>query len=314
MSADLHAIDWLLRYQHGVLSRAQAISAGMTLAQVRHRVRAGGPWQRLLPGVYLTSTGAPTWEQRQVAALLSAGPASMITGTAALLSHRISSPAPGLVDVLVPMRCKRASCDFVVFHRTRRLPAAFACDGPLRFALPARAVADAVRDLTELSAARAIVGSAVQKRRCSVADLVTELRAGPVRGSASLRAALAEVADGVRSAAEGDFRRLILRSGLPRPLFNATLLLDGRLLAIADAWWPQAGLVVEIDSREWHLSPADWEQTMHRHARMTAAGLRVLHVSPRQVRDEGKDVLQLIASAHRTGRRVPDVTWRPAAA
>jgi len=74
-----------------------------------------------------------------------------------------------------------------------------------------------------------------------VDDLVAELEAGPSAGSSLLRAALAEVADGVRSVAEADFRVLILRSDLPRPVFNARLIdVDGTLIAITDAWWQEA--------------------------------------------------------------------------
>ena len=36
---------------------------------------------------------------------------------------------------------------------------------------------------------------------------------------------------------------------------------DGEtFLARPDAWWLKAGVVVEVDSREWHLSPEDWRR------------------------------------------------------
>ena len=48
-------------------------------------LRQAGPWQPLLPGIYLAMAGGlPTVAQREMAALLYAGPASMITGSAAL--------------------------------------------------------------------------------------------------------------------------------------------------------------------------------------------------------------------------------------
>ena len=68
-----------------------------------------------------------------------------------------------------------------------------------------------------------------------MAELTGELAAGPSAGSALLREALAEVGDGVRSVAEADFRDLILRSGLPRPVFNAKLFdADGTFIAMVD--------------------------------------------------------------------------------
>src|SRR5262249_26103438 len=126
-----------------------------------------------------------------------------------------------------------------------------------------------------------------------------------------LRAVLAEIAAGVRSAAEADFRDLIRRSGLPEPMLNPRLYLDGELLAVPDAFWRDAGLIAEVDSREWHLSPADWEHTMARHARLPAAGLLVLHFSPRQIRDEPAAVVQAVGSALAAGRPHPSVTAVP---
>jgi hypothetical protein len=138
-----------------------------------------------------------------------------------------------------------------------------------------------------------------------VADLADELASGPVGGSALLRSALNEVASGVRSAAEGEFRTLVIRAGLPVPMFNARLLRGDVLIAVADAWWPGAGLAVEVDSREWHLSPADWERTMRRHARMTAHGIVVLHFSPVQVRSQPAMVIETIKASLRNARGKP---------
>ncbi len=309
---DDRATAWLFATQRGVLSRAQAFGLGITAHGVQHRLRRGGPWQRLLPGVYLTVTGQPTREQRQIAALLYAGPASLITGPAALRNYGIRGPESEIVDLLVPARRQRANRQFVVIHRTTRMPRRWTSDGPLRFALPARAVADAVRETGKRPDARAIVGSAVQKSRCTVSQLADELAAGPVRGSAQLRAVLAEVADGVRSAAEGDFHALVRTSSLPAPAFNARLFLDGVLLGIVDAWWPQAGVAVEIDSREWHFEPAAWEATMRRHARLTAAGISVIHVSPLQIRTEPARILRDIDAALRHGRPATGIVTLPA--
>jgi hypothetical protein len=173
--------------------------------------------------------------------------------------------------------------------------------------------ADAVRELDKLADARAVVGSAVQKSRCTVQQMAGELAAGPIRGSAQLRAVLAEVADGVRSAAEGDFHALVKTSGLPWPMFNARLFLDGVLLGVVDAWWRDAGVAVEIDSREWHFEEAAWAATMRRHARLTAAGLSVIHVTPHQVRTEQDRIVRDIGAALRRGRPAAGIVTLPAA-
>ena len=312
MTPDDRELDWLLAYQRGVLSRTQALSCGVSLDALRHRYRPGGPWRRLLPSVYLTSTGEPTREQLETAALLYAGSASVITGPTALRHYKIRAPETRLIDVLMPADRQRASRAFVATVRTARLPDAQTHDLAIGYVAPARAVADTVMALATRSKVRAVVASAVQQRNCTVAELAAELGAGPVRGSALFKSVLAEVADGIRSPAEGDLRDLIIRSNLPRPLFNPSLFLDGALLAKPDAWWPDYGVVVEVDSREWHLAPDDWEATMRRHRRLTAAGIRVLHVSPRQLRTEPDRIVCDIAAALRAGRPALDVVTRPA--
>lgn len=77
----------LLDKQLSVVSRGQLLALGMTDRAMQHRVRAGGPWQPLLPGVYLGVSGAPSQPQKEMAALLYAGPGSLITGPVAL-HHR----------------------------------------------------------------------------------------------------------------------------------------------------------------------------------------------------------------------------------
>jgi very-short-patch-repair endonuclease len=314
MVADDREKAWLFHYQRGVLSREQALACGLTPDALRHRARPGGPWQRLLPGIYLTATGQPTREQFETAAVLYAGPASVITGATALRNYKIRAPQTRLIQVLTPLERRRASRAFVTITRTSRLPDAQTRDLAIGYVAPARAVADTVRRLTTRSEVRAIVASAVQQGRCTIAELAAELAAGPVRGSALFRSVLAEVRDGIRSPAEADFRDLIRKSGLPQPLFNPQLILDGALLARPDAWWPDRALVVEIDSREWHLSPDDWEATMARDGRLRAVGIRVIHVSPRQVRTEPNRILATIADALRTGAPVPGLITVPATA
>ncbi len=294
----------VLSGQHGVILRRQALAAGLTRAMLERRTRVGGPWQRILPGVYLTVTGTPTTDQREMAAMLFAGPGSVITASAALRRHGLRAPDTKAIDVLVPARSKRRSASFVRIHRTTRLPGAYASGG-VELAPPVRAVADAVRGLTTLPEVLAVVADAVQRRRCTLEQLTDELADGPVWGSALFRLALAEITDGIRSPAEGDFRSLVIRAGLPMPMFNARLYIGGVLLAVPDAWWPGAGLAAEVDSREWHLSPADWERTMHRHARMSACGIVVLHFTPRQIKFESAMVVATIRAALRTGRVAP---------
>jgi len=285
----------------------------MTEGAIRHRIRGNGPWQILLPGVYLTNTGAPSAKQRVTAAYLYAGNALAITGPAALAWYSLPSVRTNEVDVLVPLGSFRKDVQFARLHRTSIEPVC-AREGILRYASPARAVADTVRQLADFADVRAVVAGGVQRRKVTVADLAHELAVGPIQGSARLRAALAEVADGVRSAAEGDLHTLVKREKLPEPMYNARLYVGKQLLAVVDAWWPQAALAVEVDSREWHLSPADWERTLARGAKLTAHGILIIRVTPRQLRTAGHELASEIRSVLGAPdvRRLSQIVARPA--
>ena len=214
------------------------------------------------------------------------------------------------IDVLVPAGRQRCDTGFVRLHRTRRMPSQIMSSGPVRFVLVARAVADTARLLAEVRDVRAVVADAVQRGRCTVAELGEELRDGPVKGSARFRSVLGEVAEGIRSSAEGDLRDLIRAARLPTPLYNAALYVDGTFLARPDAWWPEAGVAVEVDSYEWHLSPAQWDRTRARHDLMGSAGIISLHFSPRQIRRERAEVVRLIEDALERGLQRPPLPIR----
>ena len=307
----IDGLDELLEQQLSVVSRRQLLDLGMNDNVMQRRLRAGGPWQALLPGVYLGLTGAPNFLQQEMAALLYAGPGSLITGPAALMHHGLRGP--GLletVDLLVPEERRRLSTRFVRVHRTVRMPDRIVSSGPLRLVEAARAVADAARQLSDIRDVRAVVADAVQRGRCTVGDLGTELRGGPIQGSAMFRSVLGEVAEGIRSTAEGDLRDLIRVARLPMPLFNASLYVGDTFLARPDAWWPEAGVAAEVDSYEWHLSPADADRTRKRHDLMGAAGIIPLHFSPRQIRRERADVAQMIKDALESGLNRPPLPIR----
>jgi hypothetical protein len=301
----------LLDRQHSVASRGQLLTLGLKDNAMQYRVRAGGPWQTLLPGVYLAATGVPSFPQKEMAALLYAGPGSLITGPVALMHHSIrSSASTDIIDALVPIERQRASIGFARLHRTARMPERTCSAGPVRLALAPRAVADTVRLLTDLRDVRAVVADAVQVGRCSLGELAQELSGGPVRGSAMFRAALAEVADGTRSTAEADLRDLIKAARLPVPLFNPSLFLDDVFLGKPDAWWPRAGVAAEVDSRAWHLSPEDWDRTRHRHTLMGSAGIIPLHFSPRDLRTKPALVAGQIRDALTRGLDRPELPIR----
>jgi hypothetical protein len=303
---DRERLNRVLGEQFGVVSRAQALECGVSRGRLDHLVQPGGRWQRILPGVYVVNTGAVSADQRAMAALLYAGPKSLLTGAAAVRRHRLQCAGLNQVDVLVPEGVRVRSAGYVRIVRTGRMPVKWFRTNRIRFVPLARAVADATRSMTSLGDVRALVAEAIQNGRCDVSLLVAELKNGPVGGSRLYRAALRECIAGSRSAAEGDLMTLIGRSGLAEPMYNAELYTaDGTFLGIADAWWQRAGVVAEVDSRRYHLSPADYERTVMRHNRMAAHGITVLHFLPDTVKTEPSTVIKSLRGALRSGTARP---------
>lgn len=294
----------IAREQYNVLSRAQALECEMSRSAVDYRVRDGGPWQVILPGVYAITTGVLTLDQRTMAALLYAGKGSVVTGPAAVRRHDLTCAGLNEIDVLVPAGRRVQSTLFVRLIRTTRMPGEYYRTREIRFASPPRAVADAARGMSRLSDVRAVVGQAVQKGKCAIPPLIEELNAGPAAGSHWFRLALEEIGDGIRSSAEADLRTLIRRSDLETPMYNARLYLpDGTELGIADAWWKRAGVVAEVDSRQYHLSPADHESTTLRHNRMEAENINLLHFLPSTIHQQPDIVLRDLRKAVESGNR-----------
>jgi hypothetical protein len=312
VSSAQHSQDALFRIleqQLEVITRRQALDVGLTRHALQHRLRPVGPWRSLLPGVYMAATGTPTTLQQEMAALLYAGSGSVITGPAALRCHHIGGAAPDLIDVLVSAERRRCDAGIVRLHRTTRMPKRSWQVGPVRYALLPRAVADAARDMASLRDVRALVADAVQRGRCPVPELAAELAEGQKSGSALFRAALADVAEGIRSVAAADLKDLLVKARVPMPLFNPSLFgADGTFIAMPDAWWPELGIAIEVDSREWHLSPEDHANTLARGRRMGRYQIVVLRFTPNQLRSEPAAVIEEIRRTLEGARGRPPLT------
>lgn len=297
--------------QYDVVTRRQLVDCGMTRSAIQHRVRHCGEWQIILPGVYATSDTPISAKQRQMAALLYAGPGAMITGAFAVRHYGLVASGPDYVDVLVPVDLRRKSVRYIHLIRTGRMPAQAYLAEHLRIAPLPRAIADAVRGYRTIGDARSVIGAAIRYELCTIGELATELNEGPKRGSALLLRGLRDVATGIWSAAEGDLMNLIKRSDLPEPEYNVALYTaDGTFLGIVDAWWQRAGVAAEVDSLEFHFKGKAWRNTMRRHNRITKHGVELMHLPPADITVEGARILADLRDAIATGLAAPPLPIR----
>ena len=296
----------LLERQYHVITRRQSAKYGITDSGLRHRLRPGGDWQKILPGVYSTLTGPVTQDQKQMAALLYAGPEAVLTGAWAVRRYHLECAGLNEIHVLVPQKVRVKSFSYVQVQRTSRMPADVRSIKGIKFAPLVRAVGDAARMMLRRDDVQSLVCAAVQKGRCSLDDLIVELKEGPTVGSALLRAALAELTAGIRSEAERDLKVRIDHSDLEQPMYNARLyLLDGTFLGMVDTWWQRASVAGEVDSLQYHMTARDYQETVDRHNRITGAGVRLLHFLPMDIKQKWPKIRADVRDAIASGKRNP---------
>jgi very-short-patch-repair endonuclease len=260
-----------------VLSRAEAVALGYTPSMIAHQIRSGR-WQRVLPRTYLTA-GSLTWPARLTAALTYAGTDAVITAAAALADDLRGVARPTRVMVLVPLRSGHRSTGWVQVRPTERLPVRRLAPGPARAPFE-RAVADLALERRRVDDVRALVTEAVRRRLCTVDELAAELAAGPRRGSAHLRQAIAEASAGAWSAPEARAATLLRTAGVPSFEQNVRIDLPGGRHIVVDFLWRKLKAVLEIDSMDHHSLPGDRDATDDRHLVLETVGYSVVHRTP----------------------------------
>ena len=307
-----------MRANERVVRHFELRELGVPNSTIMWRISPAGPWQRLLPGVLVAHRGIPTRRERLLASLKYAGPQSMVTGTPALTEYgvvaaRRTSTRPHL---LVPHQCRRTSHGFVVIERTRNVPAPVV-RGLLRLAPLSRAVVDACRRQENRDHVREIVAEVIQDRRCSVEDIVKDVRRAARQRTALARAVLREIESGIRSVAEAKVRSALLARGVDGLEWNVELWTqDGEFVGTPDAYCVRTGVALQVDSMKWHLRPKGYQRTQARQRGLAYWGVFVLPWSPSDALANPDEVALGLLRLREIGaqRPVPElVVRRPAA-
>ena len=301
--------------QRGVVSRRQLREAGVSDDTVRWAL--GRTARLVLPGVVALFTGALDAGQRLVAACLLGGPDAVLASlTAARWHGLVECPEDGVVRLLVPHAQAPRRVGFVVVRRTTRPDPRPWSRGPLTLCSPARALADASREMRDRRSVVAAIVAAVQRGRVRLEDLHQEVEAGPVRGSAAARAGVRAARVGAWSLPEVDMLSVLSRSRVlphvwPNPKLTTS---DGLPLPTPDGYIEDVGLAVQVHSRRYHQRDADWEATVEGDTALGEAGVHVLGVTPRSLEnDPGRFLVRVertYEALSRAGRTV-DVVVRP---
>ena len=294
------ALGLILRGQGGLVTTRQLLTYGWSSGTIARRLEAPhGRWRRVLPHVYASFDHELDERQRWRAALLYCGDGARLTGVAALtlrrLRHLPSELTSDNVEVAVPRQRSCRDRDFVQVRRTSRAPTGGTVDGYATMSV-ARAVVDAGVRCGSVDTALALLSSALVNGKTSVAAVEAELVLLPTRFQGHLPAVLRAAKAGAWSVAESGLLDLLAANGFPPPAVNEPLCVDGEWL-IPDVRLGR--LILEVDSREWHLLvPGAWEATQRRGTKLRAGGYLVVPITPTQVRDSPQLVVAAVRSAY----------------
>jgi hypothetical protein len=272
--------------QSGVVTRPQAIAAGLTARQVQSRLESGR-WITIVPGVY-RSAGAPVdWRQRVWAAVL-AGPTGTVASHASAAALHGLLPPRGRPHVIVPTTASGRS-GIAVVHRIDLHPR----DRVLVSGIPRTTVTRALVDcagVVDFDALCALVDTAfcegASHRRVVLAAIDRAQAGGGKKGVVALRRALEAWTPGIVAGSPAEMRllRRIAEHGIEPPERQVEVYdTDDRLVGRLDLGWPHRRVGIEYDS-DLHHNPRHWVRDEARMAAYAAAGWQVHRVDKHDLR------------------------------
>jgi very-short-patch-repair endonuclease len=278
--------------QHGVVTRAQLLRAGISWQIVKRRLKSRF-LRALHRGIYVVGHRLTPQALAQAAAYA--------CGDFAAVSHEIAAHLHGMMrvdDGSEPVHVSLAKGDRrrpgVRIHRVASLPAdeVTTVDG-IPVTTPARTLLD-IASVVSVRKLEKVFTEALGRGLTRLTEVDSILQRHPRHpGAAVLRAILGSGSPArARSVAERHFVVLVRKAGLPEPEVNVTV--EGYEV---DFLWRRQRLIVEIDGRAYHSTSERFENDRRRDRALVAAGYRVIRITWRQLVDEPIAVAVQVAQA-----------------
>jgi hypothetical protein len=280
-------------YQRGRVSRAQMIAAGVSDDTV-DRLIARGQLHREHRSVYAVGHSAPTPLAAETAAVLACGENAVLSHRTAAVIHRLIPHGDNEIHVTIRGRHGPRPTGVHV-HRTRTLNRAeVAVVEQLPVTSPLRTIFD-LAGTADLATTERAVEEAITQHMVTESALRAQATDARGRRAATRITAILDAYDepGItKSKAERRFRRLLRAGELPPPRTNFPF--HGHSL---DCYWPDLGVVVEVQGYKFHSSRKKFEHDTRKAAKLAAAGLSVSYVTWLQMENEPFAVVARTAQA-----------------
>lgn len=257
--------------QHGHVTRAQLLAAGLTSAQVGTRIRR----MTLIPvhaGVYAVGYVPVDPVSRAAAAVLACGRSGALShGSAAALWGMV---ARWEMPVEVTVACDRRRPGIRIHRTTTLARRDVTMHFGVRVTSPARTLLDVAPRLSTRRLPRVYNDALLSNylRPAALRELLGRCPSHP--GACLLAPLLSTVGGPTRSDLEDAFLAFVDRFGLPRPQVNVHV--GGYLV---DAYYPDHDLIVELDSVTFHSNREAFERDRERDADALACGRRTLRIT-----------------------------------
>jgi very-short-patch-repair endonuclease len=260
-------LDDYSRQQDGVLTHAQALSAGLTQDAINRRLRSGR-WLRCSRGVYFVDDRPFTDEARMRAGVWSYGRDAVASGLAAAWWLRLTRFAPETVEVTVPRGARLRRHDGTKLRRRDLAPTDVVERRGLQVtAVPLTVVEAAVRR----GGGAKLMDSALQ-RHVELPQLWrAHLRNKGRHGSPAARRLLHAASDGARSEAERVLVKLLREAGIKGWRTNYPI--GGYKVDVA---FPKQMVAIEVDGWAFHSDPEAFSIDRKRQNAIALLGWQVL--------------------------------------
>jgi very-short-patch-repair endonuclease len=281
------AIEALASRQFGVFSRDQALALGATRNTVEQRVETGA-WCVVLPRIYRVAVVARSLRQHAMAATLWSAPDGLISHETAATLWPFEGIATEDVHLTVPVGRSLRSTKVTVHHTNDLLPADIGMRGPIPITSPLRTAID-LAGVVDANTLEIAIESALRRGVFTVGQLrwrAEALLGTGRRGSKELRELLARRDLGTTDSGwEVRTEQVLVAAGFAAPTRQYSIRANGKEIARADLAYPDARVIHEYDSDQWHSGTARRHRDAASRNRLRALGWTVIEVTPAQLRD-----------------------------
>lgn len=248
-------------------------SAALACGALTRAVLFGPGFRRLLPDVHVTADTEVDLTLLSLAATVLVGPRGVLSGYSAAEVLGASCARPGIpAEVTVLGGYRRRPLPGLVVHRDRLRADEVTCVRGLPVTTPARTARDLARRAPGLTEAVVAVDAVCHRWELDPGAVLVPVPGA--RGVARFPEVLhlADARSG--SPMESRIRLAIVRAGLPAPVLQHPVPLDGHPYLL-DLAYPRARLAIEHNGAE-HLTPDRHRRDLLREQLLAAAGWRIV--------------------------------------